>query len=429
MREMKDSGIEWIGEIPSEWRVFRVQDGFYRKDEKAKEKNPVVLSLARSGVKIRNMDNGEGQFATSYYNYNPVEKGDLLINPMDLISGDNCSISEVYGVISPAYVNLKHKKDFYSKFYHYYFKYQYWCKAFFAHGKGVSYENRWTLNNATLMKFPLVAPNLQEQCRIADFLDEKCGEINSLTEDIQEQIETLEEYKKSVITEAVTKGLDPNVEMKDSGVEWIGDVPKKWVVSTIKYVTDYLGCGIASTPDYVDEHEGVLFLSAQNIQDNKLDFAVKRYIPVSLHKKITKNIKPRKGDILQVRVGATIGKTAIIDIDEEFSIYVSLSLIRTNKKILNTYLNYYLSTDSFRKNAELFIDFAGTQGNLNVSDLKNMKIPLPSLYEQQRIADYLDSKCSEIDAIIQTKKEQLEVLAKYKKSLIYEYVTGKKEVK
>ena len=169
MIEMKNSGVEWIGEIPDEWEVSKVKHSFIRKNEKAMQENPTILSLARSGVKERDISNNEGQLAESYYNYNPVEIDDLLINPMDLYSGANCSISKVKGVISPAYINLKAKKGISPVFYDYYFKVQYWLMAFFAHGNGVSFENRWTLNNETLQNYPIVAPSFEPQQRITSY--------------------------------------------------------------------------------------------------------------------------------------------------------------------------------------------------------------------------------------------------------------------
>ena len=126
MRKMKDSGIEWIGEIPEEWNITRVKYAFIRKNDKAQQEKPVILSLARDGVRIRDVSTNEGQVAESYYNYNPVAAGDLLLNPMDLYSGANCSLSEVNGVISPAYINLRNKSGYNSKFYDYYFKVLYW---------------------------------------------------------------------------------------------------------------------------------------------------------------------------------------------------------------------------------------------------------------------------------------------------------------
>ena len=143
-REMVNSGIPWIGEIPKDWEIRKVKDVFIRKNEKAHQENPVILSLARSGIKVRDISTNEGQLAESYFDYNPVEPFDLLINPMDLYSGANCSMSSVTGVISPAYVNLRAKGDISPRYYDYYFKTQYWSMAFFAHGKGVSFDSEET---------------------------------------------------------------------------------------------------------------------------------------------------------------------------------------------------------------------------------------------------------------------------------------------
>ena len=203
---MKDSGVEWIGEIPKDWKIGRVKNVFIRKNEKARQENPTILSLARSGVKVRDISTGEGQIAESYYNYNPVEIGDLLLNPMDLYSGANCSISKVSGVISPAYINLKAKKGYNSVYYDYYFKTQYWAMALFAHGKGVSYDNRWTLNAEILFNYYITLPKYHEQEKIANFLDEKVAEIDRLIDNAKKSIEEYKHYKQSVITEAVTKG-------------------------------------------------------------------------------------------------------------------------------------------------------------------------------------------------------------------------------
>ena len=204
-RPMKDSGIEWIGEIPLDWDIYKVKHCFTRKNSKAKQDDPVVLSLTRSGVKIRDISTNEGQLAESYYDYNPVQVGDLLLNPMDLYSGANCSYSDVEGVISPAYINLKNKEGMSnSKFYDYYFKVQYWMMVLFSFGKGVSFYNRWTLGQETLMNFPIVYPLLSEQQQIADFLDNKCSEIDKLITKKEQLIAELETYKKSLIYEYVT---------------------------------------------------------------------------------------------------------------------------------------------------------------------------------------------------------------------------------
>ena len=198
------SDIPWIGDIPEGWSICRVKNLFVRKNEKAHQENPTVLSLARAGVKIRDISINEGQMAESYYDYNPVEPFDLLLNPMDLQSGANCSMSLVTGVISPAYVNLRAKEEACPRFYDYYFKTQYWSMAFFAHGKGISFDNRWTLGTDTLFRYNVPFPSLPEQQKIADLLDDKCSKIDEIIASQEKIIEKLKEYKKSIIYEYVT---------------------------------------------------------------------------------------------------------------------------------------------------------------------------------------------------------------------------------
>ena len=179
-RQLNDSGVEWIGLIPDDWDIQKVKNAFVRKKEEAHQEEPVVLSLARSGVKVRDISTNEGQLAESYYNYNLVEKGDLLINPMDLYSGANCSISNVEGVISPAYINLRAISGYNPRYYDYYFKTQYWTMAMFAHGKGVSFDNRWTLNSEGLMNYKVPFPNLDVQKSIVNILNTEAQKIDAL---------------------------------------------------------------------------------------------------------------------------------------------------------------------------------------------------------------------------------------------------------
>lgn len=215
MVNLKDSKISWIGVIPVNWEVCRVKDLFWRRKEENQVSDPVVLSLARSGVRIRDISNNEGQMAASYDKYHRVYINDLMLNPMDLVSGANCSISKVEGVISPAYINLVAKEKVYPRYYDYYFKTQYWSKAMFIHGNGVSFDNRWTINTETLMRYYCPKPSFSEQVTIADFLDEKCAEIEDLigragggteatTQDAGSLKASLFDYKKSIIYEYVT---------------------------------------------------------------------------------------------------------------------------------------------------------------------------------------------------------------------------------
>jgi type I restriction enzyme S subunit len=202
--KLKDSGVDWIGMVPEGWEVKRVKDVLKLQKAKAYIQNPIVLSLSRDAVKIRDITTNEGQLAESYEEYNPVKPGDVLLNPMDLQSGANCSLSLVSGVISPAYFNLRPMKEAFGKYYDYFFKIQYWSMAFFVHGKGVSYENRWTLNRSTLLNYLVVVPPLSEQKAIANYLDEKCSKIDKAIELVEKQIDAYKRLKRSLINEVVT---------------------------------------------------------------------------------------------------------------------------------------------------------------------------------------------------------------------------------
>ena len=416
-REMKNSGVEWIGNIPSEWRIGRVKNAFTRKNEKAHQE-PTILSLARSGVKIRDLSTGEGQIAESYYNYNPVEPFDLLLNPMDLYSGANCSISKVYGVISPAYINLKANKNYYPVFYDYYFKTQYWAMAFFAHGKGVSYDNRWTLSTETMMNYYIPVPSLHEQKRIADFLDSKVTQIDKIISETKASIENYKEYKQSVITEAVTKGLNKNVPMKDSGIEWIGEIPSEWKVHMLSQIFYQHKC---KNKDL--QENNLLSLSYGKIKRKNIDVAggllpesFDNYNIIDVND-IVLRLTDLQNDHKSLRVGIVKEKGIIT------SAYITL---RSKENIETDYFYYYLHTFDIHKG--FYGMGCGVRQSLNFDELKKLKILYPSTKEQKSIVKFLDNKCAEIDNLILQKEKLITNLEEYKKSLIYEYVTGKKAV-
>lgn len=431
---MKDSKTRWLGQIPADWDMVRVKDCFDRKNKKANQKDPVVLSLARSGVKIRDISSNEGQLAADYTNYNPVAKDDILINPMDLVSGDNCNISRVEGVISPAYVNLRHKKGINPRFYNYYFKLQYWLGAFFAHGFGVSFDNRWTLSYETLSKYPLILPPSSEQDKIADFLDEKCAEIDKLSEDIKKQIDILNNYKKSVITRAVTKGLDPNVEMKDSGVVAIGDIPSTWKLCRIKnlFIDNKSGIkvgpfGSALGQALVSKYDGEYKVYGQaNLIRRDFTYGDNYVKKKDYERLIAYKVLP--GDIAVSMMG-TIGKCMVVPADIEDGIMDSHLIKIRLKKVYNpNYFEYLYESDVVY--IQLLLQNKGSiMTGLNSSIVKNIYFLEPPVEEQNEIVNYLDDICSKINSSIRAKNEQIVKMDAYKKSIIYEYVTGKKRVK
>lgn len=273
----------------------------------------------------------------------------------------------------------------------------------------------------------LLPKTKEEQQRIADYLDSKCSEIDTLIENLRTRMESVKEYKKAVITEAVTKGLDKDVKMKDSGVEWIGKIPEGWKVCKVKQISNKITDGAHVSPDTTNGE--FKFLSVTNMNDTgALDFVnCLKINSVQYAYLVRTGCQPKKDDVLISKDG-TIGKTTVVS-DNNFVVASSLVIIRPNKlKIRPKYLEYCLMSNIVQ---EQLLSVLSGSALKRVSIEKNANLKFVYTYNmttQQQIIDYLDSKCSEIDALLQNYKDQIATLEEYKKSLIYEYVTGKKEV-
>ena len=430
-REMKDSGVEWIGEIPEDWNLQRVKNAFVRKKTEAHQENPVVLSLARAGVKVRDLSKNEGQIAESYYNYNPVEFGDLLLNPMDLYSGANCSISMVEGVISPAYINLRAKGGYSSRFYDYYFKTQYWSMAMFAHGKGVSFENRWTLGIEELFNYKIPVPLEDEQDKIADFLEERCKKLRLATEKVQNSVKEYQKLKQSIITQAVTNGITPGRLMKESGVNWIGNIPEDWKVTQLRHCAS-IRSGITLGKTYSKDTEvfEMPYLRVANVQDGYVDTNDMAVLRVS--KDEIEKYSLSAGEVLMTEGGDRdkLGRGCVWDGRIAPCLHQNhIFAVKVKEKLLNPYYLEYLTASSVGRT---YFDVTAVK-TTNLACTSSSKvlaftIPLPSIEEQNEIVDYLKEKCGCIETAISKKEQFISELENYKKSLIYEYVTGKKEV-
>ncbi|WP_346349901.1 restriction endonuclease subunit S [Lactococcus petauri] len=430
--KMKDSGVEWIGEIPEDWTVQKVKHQFDRKKGKPETEDYEILKLARSGIQIRDISSGDGQIAADYSGYNPVEPLDILINPMDLISGDNSNISEVSGVISQAYINLRFRTSINPYFYNYYFKLQYWLGAFFTHGKGVSFDNRWTINDETLRNFPLIVPSLNEQNKIVKFLDSKLSLIDQIIADTKRSIEELKAYKQSLITETVTKGLDPNIPMKDSGVEWIGEIPESWKLTKNKYLCDF-NKGLSITKENLRE-SGVPVISYGQVHSKYpvhfdptkdiLPFVSEDYLDY-------KNARLKKGDFIFADTSedyAGSGNFSMLTSNAQVLAGYHLIVVRLNKgkeRLIPEYLAYYFASDMHRN--QVRINVSGIKVfSITQQLLKNTLILIPPYEVQKDIVKFLEEKLLLIDELILNKYYLINEHEIYKKSLIYEYVTGKK---
>ena len=426
MREMKDSGIEWIGEIPKTWTITILSALFSErkcKNSGLAENN--LLSLSYGNIVRKNIESNEGLLPASFETYNIIEPGNIVFRLTDLQNDKRSlrtGLCKERGIITSAYVTLQIRSDDSPHYMHYLFHTYDLCKVFYGMGDGV----RQGMNYEDLKRLRILRPDQDTQRRIADYLDHKCSQINTIIARQQQVIEKLKAYKLSVITEAATKGLNPDVPMKDSRVEWIGEVPGNWTKVKLKNICQFINgdrsSNYPSPNEYVDN--GIPFLGADSLCG--------RYVDVTQSKKITKEkyhsmggAKIQKGDILYTLRGSTIGKNAIATFDEG-TVASSLMVIRPIS-LIPEYLLYWLNSEEEFQQRQSYIN-GSTAPNLSAENVGSFVMFLPPALEQREIADYLDTKCAEIELTMLKKQVLIDQLGNYKKSLIYEVVTGKKEV-
>ena len=410
MREMKDSGVEWIGKIPLNWNISKIDQLYTPRNTKVSDIDYQPLSVTMQGI----VPQLESAAKTNAHDSRKlVMKGDFAINSRSDRRG-SCGISEYTGSVSLINTVLKPKEDMNARYYNWLFHASMFSDEFYRWGHGIV-DDLWSTGWQEMKKISIPSPSLQEQHKIADFLDQKCSEIDALTADIQTQIETLEEYKKSVITEAVTKGLDPNVEMKDSGVEWIGKIPADWDVFKGKYVLKYLQKPVKKEDDVITCFRDGEVTLRKNRREDGFTMSDKEigYQGVDV------------GDLVIHGMDGFAGAIGISDSRGKASPVLNV----LDSSMVKKFIMYYLRSMAY---GNVFTAIATgirvRSCDLRWNKLANLPYPLPPFEEQRQIADFLDQKCSEIDQTISEKQQQLETLAEYKKSLIYEYVTGKKEV-
>lgn len=426
MRDMKDSGIAWIGEIPEEWKIVRNKNAFVCNKELVGKKSALtqLLSLTTRGIKKKDINNAEGKLPESFDTYQFVKENDIVMCLFDLdCSAVFSGISPIDGMISPAYRVLSCKECMEPRYADYWFRYISDGRKFNHFAKNI----RYTLSYEEFSALPLLLPKKVEQHRIADYLDRKCSQIDAIIARQQEVIEKLKAYKLSVITEAVTKGLTPHAPMKDSGVEWIGEIPEQWENrKMISILSMRVVDGPHESPELYDE--GIPYISATAVENGKINFDLMRgYISEEYCNICDLRYKPQLHDILVIKLGASTGQVAIVETTDRFNIWVPLAAVRCNEKADPYFVYYAFQSDYFLKQMEMSWTY-GTQQTLGVKSIERLRIMLPTLEEQKEIVCYLKSKCDSIDAAVKNKEILIDKLADYKKSLIYEVVTGKKEV-
>lgn len=419
MREMKDSGVSWIGKIPSDWNVTILSALFGERRHKnvgLTERN--LLSLSYGKVVKKDINSNEGLLPASFEAYNVVERGDIVLRLTDLQNDKRSlrtGLCAQRGIITSAYTTLAIKSDDDPVYMHYLLHTYDVCKVFYGMGDGV----RQGMNYSDLKSLRVIRPSLAEQKRIADFLDTKCAKIDAIITRQQQVIEKLKAYKLSVITEAVTKGLNLDVPVKDSGIEWIGMIPAHWDILKLQAHTRML------TPmrDRPEKLDGDIPWVRIEDYDGKYISASKEGLGVSPETVQEMNLKIYPIGSILCTSSCDLGKCAIVT-RELVSNQRFINII-PDSDTNSDYLYYLMLSNAERLN---HLSTGTIQANLSRKAFEHLMVQFPSNIEQTEIAEYLDRKCEKIELSINKKQNLIDSLTAYKKSLIYEVVTGKREI-
>lgn len=426
--EMKDSGVQWLGNVPKEWSVGKVKHEFYATKTIVGDKvnDYERLALTLNGVIKRSKDAGDGLQPEKFDGYQILKEHELVFKLIDLanVSTSRVGLSPYTGIVSPAYIVLHHRKDMNPRYGEYYFL-SMWMNEVFNHigGDGV----RSALNAKDLLNIPYLKVSSDEQQAIADYLDKTCSKIDEIIAEAKASIDEYKELRLSVLTSATTKGLSNDVKYKDSGSRWVDEIPSDWSKMKIHYIIDMpVIDGPHVSPELVSE--GVNYISANAIVDGNIDFNKRRgYITREYSNECRKRYSPQKNDILVVKLGASTGKMAMVEDFTDFDIWVPIAVVRCKKEVNAKYVYYSMSSKYFKDEIKDGWTF-GTQETLGVKTLESLYIFLPSRVEQDEIVRYLDEQLPKYDSLIAEKESLINDLEAYKKSLIYEVVTGKRRV-
>lgn len=424
----KDSGNYVLEKIPKHWITLNGQFIFKVINERSKTGQEELLSVSeKRGVIPRKNANVTMFMAESYKGYKLCEPGDLVINSLWAWSG-GLGFSEFNGIISTAYSVYRpnHQKFDYS-FLHYLSRTRLYIDQFRLKSKGI-WISRLLLNDWAFLRIPFSFPPKAEQTQIANFLDTKTQAIDNYIALKEQTIALLEERKAAVINEAVTKGLDNSVEMKDSGVEWLGEIPKEWEATRLRYVVSKLGSGVTPSggaTSYLEK--GIPLLRSQNIHFNKIELKGVAFIGQKTHDKM-KGSKVLKNDVLLNITGGSLGRCYFVTNEfTEANVNQHVCIIRPSK--INTKFLYFLLSSKIGQDQIWYYQYGGGREGLNLQSIKNFFLPLPKEKQQLEIVTFLEEKTDLIYQEIENNKTQIRLIKEYRESLISAAVTGKIDVR
>ena len=430
-RQMKPSGVPWLGDIPAGWDIVPSSRVFSEIKQKAGTNNPLPRLAFRYGGIVEKECEGisdspqHDENATCTVVHNDV----IMINGLNLnydLLSQRVAIVSKQGVITSAYLAVAPATIVvFPRFAMYLFKGYDARMVFHGFGSGI----RKTLKFSDFKDIPFLLPPLPEQRAIADFLDEKCAAIDAIVEEAKSGIEEYAKWKQSVVFQAVTKGLDPHAKMKDSGVEWIGEIPEEWKVAPLRFLTDSYKAGpfgSALITDQLQKTGTILVYTPEHIAKREAELPNNLYLPEERREEMSQFFV-KAGDVVFPIVGSLGRALQVTTSMPEGIINQRLAKfrLRSDRIDANYFMWLFAKSEFFKQHIEV-VCRGSIIVNLTKSIVGDMPIPLPPLPEQRAIAAYLDEKCTAIDALIEEKKQLIEDLGVYKKSLIYETVTGKR---
>jgi len=432
-RSMKDSGVAWIGEIPKEWKISRIKNLFELRNERSYEAledvNLISLYTDKGVVQHSDLTETTGNKAVNADGYKIVKENDIVVNIILCWMGA-VGRSDYNGVTSPAYDVYKPYPNTNSKYFHYLFRTPQFNGECYRYGRGIMMM-RWRTYSTEFKAINIPIPSTKEQQRIVDMLDKKCSEVNTLIANQHKQIEKLKQYKQSLITEIVTKGLNSDVEMKYSDVEWIEKIPSDWSVHTLKGVFSFSKGLPITKADLVEKGTAVISYGQIHAKYNcstHVDERLLRYVPDTFAETHPQCFV-KKEDFIFADTSEDVagsGDFVYIDTDEPIFAGYHTIVLKPKKEQKNRYLAYLFMSDMWKKQIQCRVSgvklFSISRGILG-----KVSYILPPEKEQEEISNFLEDKCRQIDRLISIKQQKIDKLNQYKKSIIYEYVTGKKE--
>lgn len=424
----KDSGVEWLGDIPEHWDMERLGSMLNPVSSK-NHPEEILLSITREqGVIVRGLedeDENHNYIPDDLSGYKLLKEGQFGMNKMKAWQG-SYGVSEYTGIVSPAYFTFDFTKEIYPRFFHLAIRSKLYVSFFGAASDGVR-VGQWDLSKGRMKMIPFAVPPLPEQTAIAQFLDDKTTKIDQAIAIKQQQIALLKERKQILIHKAVTKGVTSSaVEMKDSGVEWIGEIPEHWEICLFKRVISTIKDGTHGT--YQRVSKGRVLLSAKNVHTDGIRISGEEsLISEKDYLNITKNGFPKKGDLLVTCVG-TIGRAFVYDLEEPLAFQLSVAFLRLNDlKADSNFFKLYIESTLYQF-ALKQLTKTSAQGGVYMGDIMNSIIICPPLSEQKEIANYIETASAKIETAISLKEQEISKLREYKSSLINSVVTGKVKV-